>query len=367
MPTFRIATFNAENLFSRPKAMLHESWSTGKQDLDDFSQMSSLIEEEAYTAAIKAKLRTLVNRQLYDKPAGQRTIKLNEARGKLVKRSGNTTTIVPNGRADWVGWFELIRDELKGLEVVNTGRVIDAVRPDVLCLVEVEDRPSLGRFNDQVLQYEYQYPFRQYMLIDGNDERGIDISLLSQRPILGVRSYTDLPRPGKTEPVFSRDCPEYTVELAGGQTLIVLGCHFKSQGYGNKASNDAKRLDQAKATATIYQAALQRTPYVLAAGDLNAGPNDPSVAPLVQNAGLRDVMAHPSYQGLPGTFGTGTNQDRQKFDYILLSPQLWAKVQAVGVERRGVYAPNTFPHFPEVTSKVTQASDHASVWVDLGL
>jgi exonuclease III len=78
-------------------------------------------------------------------------------------------------------------------------------------------------------------------------------------------------------------------------------------------------------------------------------------------------MDHPAYQGLPGTFGTGTNRDRQKFDYILLSPALWAQVQAVGVERRGVWAPNTFPHFPEVTSKVTQASDHASVWVDLNL
>ena len=285
MAMLRIATFNAENLFSRPRAMLHTTWAAGKQVLEDFAEMARLIEEPTYTATTKSRLRTLLDRQVYNKPAGQRAIKLNEARGKLAKRVGTTTTIVANGRGDWVGWFELIRDELKGVEVVNTGRVINAVRPDILCLVEVEDRPSLARFNDQVLQYEFQYPFRQHMLVDGNDERGIDISLVSQRTILGVRSYTDVPRPGKTEPVFSRDCPEYTVDLGGGQTLIVLGNHFKSQGYGNKASNDAKRLDQANAVKTIYQAALQRTQFVVVAGDLNAGPNDASVAPIVKNAG----------------------------------------------------------------------------------
>jgi hypothetical protein len=78
-------------------------------------------------------------------------------------------------------------------------------------------------------------------------------------------------------------------------------------------------------------------------------------------------MTHSSYQGLPGTYGTGTNLDRQKFDYGLLSPALWDVVQQVGVERRGVYAPRTFPHSPEVTSKTTQASDHACVWVDVDL
>jgi hypothetical protein len=37
----------------------------------------------------------------------------------------------------------------------------------------------------------------------------------------------------------------------------------------------------------------------------------------------------------------------------------------VGVERRGVWAPNTFASFPEVTGNVNSASDHAALWVDL--
>lgn len=363
----RLATFNAENLFSRPRAMSGLTLAEGRQVLEDYAELSAEIEELTYTTAVKNRIRVLVDRHLYrPAPAGGRKIKLNEVRNKLVRRSGGATTIVPNGRGEWVGWFELVRDDLSGIEVLNTGRVIDAVRPDVLVLVEVEDRPSLARFNEQVLRHEFQYPFNHHMLVDGNDDRGIDIALLSQRPILGVRSYTDVPRPNVMEPVFSRDCPEYEIELPGVRLLIVLGNHLKSQGYGAEASNDAKRLDQARAVKTIYQAALQRTQLVAVLGDLNADRNHPSLTPLFAGTGLEDVMQHPLYQGLPGTYGTGT-KPAQKFDHVLLSPALWALVQSVGVERRGVYAPRTFPHFPEVTSKATQASDHACVWVDLAV
>jgi endonuclease/exonuclease/phosphatase family metal-dependent hydrolase len=363
----RLATYNAENLFSRPRAMNGLTLAQGRQVLQDFAELSELIEEPTYTTPIKNRLRTLINRHLYGPtPKGGRKILLNEVRNKLVSRSGGVAKIVPGGRADWVGWFQLVRDDLTGVEVLNTGRVINAVRPDVLTLVEVEDRPSLTRFNDQVLQYEYQYPFNHNILVDGNDPRGIDIALMSQRPILGVRSYSDLPRPGHMELLFSRDCPEYSVALPYDRLLIVLGNHFKSQGYGNTAANDAKRHDQAAGVVQIYQAALQLTPYVAITGDLNAGREHPSIAPLFAGTGLRDVMEHPLYQGAPGTYGTGTSPS-QKFDYIILSPALWAVVQGVGVERRGIYAPNTFPHFPEVTSKTNQASDHAAVWVDLGL
>ena len=64
---------------------------------------------------------------------------------------------------------------------------------------------------------------------------------------------------------------------------------------------------------------------------------------------------------------TATLSPNQKIDYIFLSPALWATVQAVDVERRGIYAPNTHQSFPEVTSLVTQASDHAAVCVTLGM
>jgi len=371
--TLRIATFNAENLFTRPAVMRYADWEKGKAVLQDYAALTNLVNEDTYDAAIKAKLVTLVDKYLYKKaPKGGRPIKLNEIRNKLVSRKAGKTTIVPSGRGEWVGFFELVRSDVSGDEVVNTGRVINAVRPDILCLVEVEDRPTLVRFNDQVMQYEFQYPFRANLLIDGNDPRGIDIGCFSQFPIRLVRSHIDdaMPSTATPQPVFSRDCPEFEIDLPGGKTLILLGNHLKSQGYGSKASNDAKRHAQAVAVAQIYQAALLRSPYVAVAGDMNAGPNDASLAPLVQNTNLREVMTHPSYQNdpepLPGTFDSGTT-DKKKFDYVLLSPALWNLVQNVRVERRGTWRGPNKPHFPEVKDKTTQASDHSCVWVDLNL
>jgi len=44
----------------------------------------------------------------------------------------------------------------------------------------IENRPTLKRFVEQVLdaQFEFTYPHR--MVIDGNDDRGIDLGILSK-------------------------------------------------------------------------------------------------------------------------------------------------------------------------------------------
>ena len=56
MSPIRIATFNAENLFKRPAAMLYESWSTGRQVPQDFAELSSLIAQDVYDATTKQRL-----------------------------------------------------------------------------------------------------------------------------------------------------------------------------------------------------------------------------------------------------------------------------------------------------------------------
>ncbi|MGH8575046.1 MAG: hypothetical protein ACREX8_21130 [Gammaproteobacteria bacterium] len=98
-------------------------------------------------------------------------------------------------------------------------------------------------------------------------------------------------------------------------------------------------------------------------------PDSAPLAPLIQQTHLNyeDVMSHPLYlsgsERRPGTDGSGAKSN--KIDYVVLSPALWAMVSAVGVERRGVWAPRTFPHLPDTGSAVWAASDHAAVWVDL--
>ncbi|HEX8695970.1 MAG TPA: endonuclease/exonuclease/phosphatase family protein [Longimicrobium sp.] len=364
----RLATFNVENLFSRPAAMNLESWAEGRPVLDDVAALAALLAKTTYDDNNKAQITEILDRYGFgDRDRRNRPFTIQQVREKLftVPPGSDRVRVVANGRADWVGWIDLVREDLPGDQIVNTGRVITAVEPDVLCIVEVEDRIALDRFNRQVLGNEFGNAFKFDLLIDGNDPRGIDIGLLSHHRITSICSHIhDVDAEGR---IFNRDAPEYEIELTDDQRLWVIGNHFKSKGYGDQAANDARRRRQAEQVRSIYLQRRERFDFVAIVGDLNDVPTSEPLEPLVTGTDLRDVSLHPDYddQGRPGTFDTG--RPEQKIDYILLSPALWERVQGAGIERRGIYAPRTFPHFPEVTSDRNSASDHAALWVDLDL
>lgn len=367
----RFMTFNAENLFSRPKVMNQDGdWAQSREVLTDVTKLADLIAKSTYTPAVKTAIKAILDKYKIGNrgiPLNKRPFFVQQIRGVknlyTVPTGTTKVAIVADGRDEWIGWIELTRMELPGAQVENTGRVIDAVNPDVALLVEVEDRLTVDRFNQQVLGDMFGKRFRCDLLVDGNDPRGIDIGLITRYDILSVRSH--IHREDGQGRVFSRDCPEFEVLLPSGKTLWVLGNHFKSKGNGSPAANDKKRRRQAEAVKDIHAKARGRSDFVIVAGDLNDFVGSGPLEPLLAETDLQDVMAHPSYSGTPGTFETG-NSPKQKFDYVLLSPALWATVEAVGVERRGIWAPNTFPSFPEV-KKGLEASDHAAVWVDLGV
>lgn len=365
--SIRIATFNMENLFTRPSVMNLDTWTDGREILADVSKLNSLLAKEDYSDADKAKIAEILEKYDFHKTGvRRRPFAVNQTHGKLfvAKKQPQRVDVVARGRKDWTGWIELARDEIRWEATENTARVVDAIRSDIIVAVEVEDRLTLQRFSDQVLGELFQVEFPYNMLVDGNDERGIDIGLYSRFPIRSVRSHiTDSDDQGR---VFSRDCPEFEVELPGGQTLWVLGNHFKSKGYGSPAVTSARRVRQAERVKELYTAALERSELVIVAGDLNDTPDSPAIQSLVDGTGMQDVMTHPAYQGKPGTYASG-NSANQKIDYLFLSPALWGSVQTVDVERRGIYAPNAGNPFPSVTSKATQASDHGALWVELDL
>jgi hypothetical protein len=74
--------------------------------------------------------------------------------------------------------------------------------------------------------------------------------------------------------------------------------------------------------------------------------------------------------GLDGTFGRGN--PKEKFDYLLLSPTIFAKVTGGAVFRKGVWGENTNPPkkwqiYPTITKAVHAASDHAAVYADIDI
>ncbi len=275
-----------------------------------------------------------------------------------------------NGREDWIGSIEWKRDLFQGPAIENTGRIIDELKADVLCLVEVENRPVLRRFNETILK---QAPYPHANLIDGNDERGIDVGLLSRRPVIDMRSHTDDLDPATNRPIFSRDCAEFEIDIPGTRHLWVLVNHFKSRGYGSKASNDARRKRQAETVAAILRRFDLEKQWVIVAGDFNELPSSDSLAPLLQRAGLRNTLAK-----LPNDADRWTHRDdavpskNDQIDYLLVSEALWPRLREVGIERRGIWASakktrEKYPPLSTITGDSNCASDHAAVWADFDL
>jgi endonuclease/exonuclease/phosphatase family metal-dependent hydrolase len=366
----RVATFNVENLFRRASALNQDTWKSSESILNDWQRFNQLIEEKSYTDKAKQELAGFLTKyDLYQRMT--KTAKfflLHEVRGKLFKvpRGSKEPQIVADGRASWDGWLELKRDHISSDAIDNTARVIKAVEADVLAVVEAEDRIALQLFNDQILS-RHGASYIHNMLIDGNDDRGIDVGVYSQLPIMSIRSNIDAGLPDGR--IFSRDCAEFEISLPGGDSLWLMVNHFKSKGYGDKGSSDKRREGQAREVAQIYRKRHADQRFVIVAGDLNDTPDRRPLAPLIGETDLRDVMTHPKYTSKPtarpGTFGSGSKSN--KLDYILLSPQLWDRILDADVERRGVWAPKTFPHFDTVLGPMDAASDHAAVWVDLDL
>lgn len=365
----RLATFNLENLFTRPVAMSQETDEAGRQAIEDHAIASSIVSKDAYTPADKDILLELTSKYKwhYRNPPKNALVQLQKIRGKLFRSPrGGPVEVAVDGRDDWVGWFELRRKDVKWKATLNTGRAIREVRPDILITVEVENRPTLGRFNEQVLRGEFDFAYPHGMVVDGNDERGIDLGILSRFPIVEIRSHVDDPAPGPGGgPLFSRDCPEYDVILPDGERLVILANHLKSKRNGNDIASQNRRQAQAERAHEIAVASLARSKLVLLGGDLNDTPDSPALASLFTD-GFQDVMSHRNYPtDRPGTYESGLG--RHKLDYLIMSPQLRAKLKDTGIERRGSFHPRTWKPFDTVRSAVEKASDHHLLWADFEL
>lgn len=369
----RLAVYNVENLFDRAKAMNLDSWAEGKPILDKFGRLNALLGEIAYSDAAKREMASLMIELGLEKSDIGPFVILRRNRGGLLKRpKSGGIEIVADGRADWVGSFELRDEPIDEHAMRNTARVIVDLKADVLGVVEAESRPVLSEFNRLLLPSLGGDAFRHVMVIDGNDERGIDVGLVTRSdfPIGAMRSHVDdCDADGRT--IFSRDCPEYEVSTPAGGRLIVMVNHLKSKGFGTPASSNARRRAQAARVAEIYRELGRRgEENVAVVGDLNDTPGSEPLAPLLGDTDLRDVFEHENFDdgGHPGTYGSCLASN--KIDYILLSPALFSLVTAGGVWRKGMWPgvrPRKWDAYAEVARERDAASDHAALWVDIDL
>jgi predicted extracellular nuclease len=365
----RIASFNVENLFSRVCAMNMDSWADGKEILAQYSELNTLLQNETYSNSIKKEIIKSIQKLGLKKSDESKYVILRQNHGRLLKRpQSGPIEIVANGRADWIGWLELKKEAVNDVAVKMAAKVIKEVNADILTVIEAEDRIAICNFNNQLLK-PIGSEYDKIMLIDGNDERGIDVGILMKpnHQIESIVSHVDDSNNGSL--IFSRDCPEYLVNCNGEKILVMIN-HFKSKGYGSQADSDARRKLQAQRVKELYDLRKsQGIKHIAIVGDFNDTPERDPLSPLLKSE-LKDIFKHDNFKGdgRPGTYGNGAESN--KIDYILLSPALYDKVSSGGVCRNGVWGGKNgtiFPHYDEIKKPEQAASDHAAIWADIDI
>ena len=370
----KIAAFNVENLFDRAKAFNLESNAKSSRIIKAAAELNSLFEKPVYTAADKKNMLKLLKTLDLEKSDKGDFVILRRIRGKIVRRprGDEPNEIVATGRDDWIGWIELRTEPVDEVAVMNTGRVIRDVDADILAVIEAEDRVALKQFSEIVLEEVGGHPYDEVMVIDGNDERGIDVGVMTKRGYrIGLMEshIHDLKDDG--HPIFSRDCPEYSIKTPGGEFVWVIPNHFKSKFGGDNAASRNKREAQARRTAEIYNELIHEGfENVIVLGDLNDTPDSDPLQPLLAETDLKDVSEHPSFDtgefAGKGTYGLGN--DNQKIDYLLLSPALFARVSGSGLFRKGAWPgknPVRWTVYDELEDETHVASDHHVIWAEI--
>jgi len=178
-----------------------------------------------------------------------------------------------------------------------TALAIAEADADILCLQEVESLDTLHRFEYGYLFKMIGDGYRQKVLVEGNDRRGINLALMAREQTLDgapieilettSHAYLSYEEAGAYTPdleglahpnerVFKRDCLEVDLKI-GTKRLTVYVVHFKSMG-GPRDGIDGRdysmpvRLAEARAVRKIitdrFGAGGSGKRYVIA-GDFN--------------------------------------------------------------------------------------------------
>lgn len=359
MSILKFATFNVENLFGRAKVLNFFNHSTGEAKLRLIADLQNELDQITYNKPGIINLYQQVKDYIKIN-----VIRSNVGKWIIYKRRGQYR-VVPNGKNDWFGYIEFKRDKFDDKTMKNTGRVIRNVNAHVICMIEVENRQVLKAFNSERLNRMYPYN----MLIDGNDPRGIDVSIYSKLRLGAVRTNIfDGPPRSRT---FGRDCLEVEVITGSGQSIYFLVNHLKSKSGPNQRQNNQRRQRQANRVNQILQNRYNLTNhFVVVAGDFNDTPNSAPLQPLLGNNRLHDVL-ELQFPNPQDRWTYHYNQNEQ-IDYILVSDPLRNAFHQAGVLRKGiadvgVYSNGQIRPYPSVTSWRNAASDHGAVWAEFDL
>ena len=231
---------------------------------------------------------------------------------------------------------------------------VRGIGPDVLFVSEVENLNVLNMLNEKYLKAA---GYQTVILIDSDDERGIDVGVLSRlatvsEPVLHRMPFSDINT--------TRGILEVTLELPGGKSLKAFANHFPSQ--SNPVS---QRREAAEFLLSLMQNA--QADYVVAGGDFNITTKEENEQKIF--GGILQDLDITHFKGCTACKGTYNYRGRWDFlDAVLVREKnvlLGSTVMIPDKAPTQLNADKTPKRFDKTTG--AGISDHLPIYVELML
>ena len=258
-------------------------------------------------------------------------------------------------------------------------RILHVMHADVLAVQEVEHIEILKQFNREHLHNLYPH----VVLVEGNDQRLIDVGMLSKLPIGTIVSHQAAVHPEEpTRRVFSRDLLQVEIlDHRGEKLFTIYNTHLKSHfvPFGQdpvQGAMDAnqRRRQQAETIARLISRMERPNSRFVLTGDMNDAPYSPFLAALltVDHQPLVNALENPMETRPPKAESPGQGPGPQTpawthrfnppgpglpeyslFDHIWVSQALATRFANPTIDRR--------------TKHGGDGSDHDPAWIELDL
>lgn len=264
----------------------------------------------------------------------------------------------------------------------NLALRIKKMNPDIIIAAEVKDIQAATEYAEKYLDGLYQA-----ILIEGNDQRGIDVCFFIKKDLpfdIEVQSHRNtLQKAEAPGMLFSRDLPVISIRESGAPTtseplMILAAVHYKAQMPDPVKDQKAlkKRAEQVKATIEILKEFKEKFPNspILASGDFNNDiRNSPEFEPFFTNQfkDAMDVATDSPPKDKRGTqyfFFNENNPDKagqlsnEQLDALMSDPNAQKYILSAGIQRDVNEKGEELPH-PKTPEEVNErASDHDGIW-----
>ena len=369
----KIATFNIQNLFHRHTEMVELEYEIKSEIWKEEFEILMLNTERTEENYIR--MRELANLLGFHSGSYEPYLSLLNFDGSLhVKSSMKVMETRASYMTDWNGWTKLRSVPISKNSIINKAKVINEVNPDIILVQQVENRESLIQFHNSFFEENQSSNYEEIMHLQGNDGKGLGMGILLKKGyhLKSLKSFSN-ERDTDGSLLFNTDFQQYKIKTPENKTLYLLCCQLAGENIF-----DTLRKKQAKKVAEVYTDLLSKgIENIVIAGTLNAPSYADCISPIMELE-VADVVKHQSFDVMAdsgkdagyyrmGAYRMGVNI-KQK-DYLLVSPILYDKINACGMNRKGMWPLNKpeWETYDTVEKEKDAASDHPLLWADFKL